>query len=94
MPITAQGKTVLGVPAPENVPIHWWHRDDRYAERFKPWDQVRRHHRRNRSLEIDRRGWDGDGGGVVFRTDTANAPRIFAMNELPELDELVQVGLF
>ena len=34
-PITKRGRQLISVPADE-VPIAWWHRDDRYAERLSP----------------------------------------------------------
>ena len=50
----AAASLVASVPADE-VPIAWWPRDDRYAERLVPGHQVRRHHRRDRSRQAGRR---------------------------------------
>ena len=79
---------------PEKVPIGWWHRDDRYAERLSPGTKFA-----DIIGEIDPAKL---AGGTSMSAEEALhfglIPRmhrgIFAMNELPELDELVQVGLF
>jgi magnesium chelatase subunit I len=93
-PITTQGKRFVESHPPEEVPIEWWHRDDRYAERLSPGTKFA-----DIIGEIDPSKLIG---GVGMGTEEALhfglIPRmhrgIFAMNELPELDELVQVGLF
>jgi magnesium chelatase subunit I len=93
-PITKRGRQmVTGVPADE-VPIAWWPRDQRYAERLAPGTKFA-----DIIGEIDPAKL---AGGASMGTEEALhfglIPRmhrgIFAMNELPELDELVQVGLF
>ena len=80
--------------AEQDVPIGWWLRADRYAERLSPGTKFA-----DIIGEID----PGKlAGGVSMSAEQALhfglIPRmhrgIFAMNELPELDELVQVGLF
>jgi magnesium chelatase subunit I len=79
---------------PADVPIKWWHRDDRYAERLAPGTKFA-----DIIGEIDPAKL---AGGVSMSTEDALhfglIPRmhrgLFAINELPELDELVQVGLF
>ena len=81
------------MPADE-VPIAWWQREDRYAERLAPGTKFA-----DIIGEIDPAKL---AGGVSMGAEDALhfglIPRmhrgIFAMNELPELDELVQVGLF
>lgn len=78
----------------ENVPIAWWPREQRYAERLAPGTKFA-----DVIGEIDPAKL---AGGVSMSAEEALhfglIPRmhrgIFAMNELPELDELVQVGLF
>ncbi len=35
-PITHAGRELLAARPPEEIPIAWWHRDDRYAERLAP----------------------------------------------------------
>ena len=93
-PITQQAKEFLKTHAPEETPIAWWHRQDRYVERLAPGTKFA-----DIIGEIDPSKLTG---GVSMSSESALhfglIPRmhrgIFAMNELPELDELVQVGLF
>jgi magnesium chelatase subunit I len=93
-PITKRGRQlVTSVPADE-VPIAWWHRDDRYAERLSPGTKFA-----DIIGEIDpAKLAAGVSMGMEDALHFGLIPRlhrgIFAMNELPELDELVQVGLF
>lgn len=93
-PITRQGReTVARLPADE-IPIAWWPRQERYAERLAPGTKFA-----DVIGEIDPAKL---AGGVSMSAEDALhfglIPRmhrgIFAINELPELDELVQVGLF
>jgi len=93
-PITRAGReTVASVPE-EEVPIAWWPRDERYAERLAPGTKFA-----DLIGEIDPAKL---AGGTSMSAEEALhfglIPRIhrgiFAVNELPELDELVQVGLF
>ena len=93
-PITSQGKRFVETHSPEQVPIAWWHRDERYAERLSPGTKFA-----DIIGEIDpSKLIDGVGMGTEDALYFGLIPRmhrgIFAMNELPELDELVQVGLF
>ena len=93
-PLSKVAKDFLANTAPDQVPIQWWHRDDRYAERLAPGTKFA-----DIIGEIDPAKL---AGGVSMSTEEALhfglIPRmhrgIFAINELPELDELVQVGLF
>ena len=93
-PITQQAKTFLLQTPEKDVPIRWWHRDDRYVERLSPGTKFA-----DIIGEIDPAKL---AAGASMSTEDALhfglIPRlhrgIFAMNELPELDELVQVGLF
>ncbi len=79
---------------PDQIPIQWWKREDRYAERLAPGTKFA-----DIIGEIDPAKL---ASGVSMSTEDALhfglIPRmhrgIFAVNELPELDELVQVGLF
>jgi magnesium chelatase subunit I len=93
-PITRAGRElVAGTPA-ERVPIAWWHRDARYAERLAPGTKFA-----DLIGEIDpSRLAAGTSMGAEEALHFGLVPRmhrgIFAMNELPDLDELVQVGLF
>lgn len=93
-PITKRGRQMVnGTPA-DDVPIAWWRREDRYAERLAPGTKFA-----DIIGEIDPAML---AAGVSMGAEEALhfglIPRmhrgIFAMNELPELDELVQVGLF
>jgi magnesium chelatase subunit I len=93
-PITSVGKRFVAEHSEEETPIGWWPRDERYAERLSPGTKFA-----DIIGEIDPSKLTG---GVSMSTEEALhfglIPRmhrgIFAMNELPELDELVQVGLF
>ncbi len=94
LPITRVCKElVAGVPE-EEVPIAWWPRGGRYAERLAPGTKFA-----DIIGEIDPAKLAG--GASMSAEDALHfglIPRmhrgIFAINELPELDELVQVGLF
>ncbi|MEM6330649.1 MAG: magnesium chelatase [Planctomycetota bacterium] len=93
-PITKRGRQVVGSVPADEVPIAWWRREDRYAERLAPGTKFA-----DIIGEIDPSRL---AGGVSMGAEEALhfglIPRmhrgLFAMNELPELDELVQVGLF
>ena len=93
-PITRAGKRIVAEMPPEKIPIRWWPREDRYAERLAPGTKFA-----DIIGEIDPAKL---AGGVSMSAEEALhfglIPRmhrgIFAINELPELDELVQVGLF
>jgi magnesium chelatase subunit I len=93
-PITRAGRDLLATTPPEHVPIAWWHRDDRYAERLAPGTKFA-----DLIGEIDpAKLAAGTAMGAEEALHFGLVPRmhrgIFAMNELPDLDELVQVGLF
>ena len=93
-PISGAVKRFLASTPDEQVPIGWWPRAERYAERLAPGTKF-----------ADIIG-EIDPAKLAAGTSMASEeslhfgliPRmhrgIFAMNELPELDELVQVGLF
>ena len=93
-PIASVTKRFLAETPEERVPIGWWRREDRYAERLAPGTKFA-----DIIGEIDPARL---AGGTSMSAEEALhfglIPRlhrgIFAMNELPELDELVQVGLF
>lgn len=93
-PITRIGKDFVDSRDEADVPIKWWHRSERYAERLAPGTKFA-----DIVGEIDPaklasgESMSAEGAlhfGLIPRMHRA----IFAMNELPELDELVQVGLF
>jgi magnesium chelatase subunit I len=93
-PITSLGKRFVAEHPEEQVPIAWWPRAERYAERLAPGTKFA-----DIIGEIDPAKL---ASGVSMSTEDALhfglIPRmhrgIFAINELPELDDLVQVGLF
>jgi magnesium chelatase subunit I len=93
-PISNVGKRIIASRPEAEVPIGWWKREDRYAERLAPGTKFA-----DIIGEIDPSKLAG--GTSMSAEDALHfglIPRmhrgIFAMNELPELDELVQVGLF
>jgi magnesium chelatase subunit I len=93
-PISNVCRRFVADAAEEEVPIAWWPRAARYAERLAPGTKFA-----DIIGEIDPAKL---AGGTSMSAEEALhfglIPRmhrgIFAMNELPELDELVQVGLF
>ncbi|MCE9630984.1 MAG: magnesium chelatase [Planctomycetia bacterium] len=93
-PITSAGRRLVAGRDPAEVPIAWWPRAERYAERLAPGTKFA-----DIIGEIDPAKL---AGGTSMSSEEAIhlglIPRlhrgIFAMNELPELDELVQVGMF
>jgi len=93
-PITSAGRRMVADLPPERIPIAWWKRADRYTERLAPGTKFA-----DVIGEIDPAKL---AAGTSMSAEEALAfgliPRmhrgIFAMNELPDLDDLVQVGLF
>ncbi len=93
-PITGMGKRYLADHPEADIKIAWWPRKERYAERLAPGTKFA-----DVVGEIDPSKL---AAGTSMSTEEALhfglIPRmhraIFAMNEIPELDELVQVGLF
>ncbi|MCG8405352.1 MAG: magnesium chelatase [Phycisphaerales bacterium] len=92
-PITKDSKRLLEAEG-DSTPIEWWPREQRYAERLAPGTKFA-----DLIGEIDPAKLAG--GTSMSAEDALHfglIPRmnrgIFAMNEIPELDELVQVGLF
>lgn len=93
-PITKRGRQLANSVPADEIPIAWWPRDERYAERLAPGTKFA-----DIIGEIDpAKLAAGVSMGVEDALHFGLIPRmhrgIFAMNELPELDELVQVGLF
>ncbi|MEY3230362.1 MAG: hypothetical protein RL689_451 [Planctomycetota bacterium] len=92
-PVTSRGKEFLAAHG-DRAPIAWWPREERYAERLAPGTKFA-----DVIGEIDPSRLVG---GAAMSSEEALhfglIPRmhrgIFAMNELPDLDDLVQVGLF
>src|SRR5215210_5499468 len=93
-PITRAGKELVANTPEEHVPVAWWHRKERYAERLAPGTKFA-----DVIGEIDpAKLATGTSMGAEDALHFGLIPRmhrgIFAMNEIPELDELIQVGLF
>jgi magnesium chelatase subunit I len=93
-PITSLGKRLVASRPEEEVPIAWWPRQQRYAERLAPGTKFA-----DIIGEIDpAKLAAGSSMSAEEALHFGLIPRmhrgIFAMNEVPELDELVQVGLF
>ncbi len=93
-PITEAGRQLVAARSEDEIPIAWWPREARYAERLAPGtkfadligelDPAKLAHGTSMSAE----------SALHFGLIPRMHRGIFAMNELPELDELVQVGLF
>ncbi|QDU20512.1 magnesium chelatase [Urbifossiella limnaea] len=93
-PITRAARELLANTPEEQVPIAWWPREQRYAERLAPGTKFA-----DVIGEIDpAKLATGTSMGAEEALHFGLIPRmhrgIFAMNEVPELDELIQVGLF
>ena len=93
-PISGVCRRFVANTPEDQIPIAWWPRSERYAERLAPGTKFA-----DIIGEIDPAKL---AGGTSMSAEEALhfglIPRmhrgIFAMNELPELDELVQVGMF
>lgn len=93
-PITSGARRMLAETPRDRVPIAWWHRSERYAERLAPGTRFA-----DVIGEIDpAKLVAGRSLGAEESLHFGLIPRIhrgiFAMNELPDLDDSVQVGLF
>lgn len=93
-PITKAGKQLLAETSDDKVPIAWWPRKERYAERLAPGtkfaDIIGEIDPAKLALGTSMSAEDSLHFGLIPRMHRG----IFAMNEVPELDELIQVGLF
>jgi magnesium chelatase subunit I len=93
-PITKRGRVLVESCPADDVPIAWWPREDRYAERLSPGtkfaDIIGEIDPAKLAAGVSMSAEDALHFGLIPRMHRG----IFAMNELPELDELVQVGLF
>lgn len=93
-PLSRSAREFVASHDDREIPVAWWARAERYAERLAPGTRFA-----DLIGEIDPAKLVG---GVSMSAEEALhfglIPRmhrgIFAMNELPELDEQVQVGLF
>src|SRR6516164_4191674 len=93
-PITKVGKRIVAESPEDRIGISWWHRSQRYAERLAPGTKFA-----DIIGEIDPAKLAGgtsmaDEDALHFGLIPRMHRGLFAMNEIPELDELVQVGLF
>jgi len=93
-PITKAGMELVASTPEDEIRIKWWPREERYAERLAPGTKFA-----DIIGEIDPAKLAA--GSSMSAEDALHfglIPRmhrgIFAMNEVPELDELIQVGLF
>ncbi|MEM9352875.1 MAG: magnesium chelatase [Planctomycetota bacterium] len=93
-PITKRGKELVADCPADDVPIAWWPKEERYAERLSPGtkfaDIIGEIDPAKLAAGVSMSAEDALHFGLIPRMHRG----IFAMNELPELDELVQVGLF
>ena len=93
-PISTVGRQFLAQHDEQEVPIAWWPREARYAERLAPGtkfaDIIGEIDPAKLAAGTSMSAEDALYFGLIPRMHRG----IFAVNELPELDELVQVGLF
>ncbi|MFO0975414.1 MAG: magnesium chelatase [Planctomycetaceae bacterium] len=93
-PITSMGRRCLEQNSPADIKIAWWPREQRYAERLAPGtkfaDIIGEIDPAKLAAGTSMSAEDSLHFGLIPRMHRG----LFAMNELPELDELVQVGLF
>jgi magnesium chelatase subunit I len=93
-PITKAGTEFVANTPADRVPIAWWPRSERYAERLAPGtkfaDVIGEIDPAKLATGASMSAEDALHFGLIPRMHRG----IFAMNEVPELDELIQVGLF
>ena len=93
-PIMRAGKELLKNTPEDQVPIAWWPRAERYAERLAPGtkfaDVIGEIDHAKLATGTSMSAEEALHFGLIPRMHRG----IFAMNEIPELDELIQVGLF
>src|SRR5262249_31946749 len=93
-PISAAGRRLVADLPEEKIPIGWWPREQRYAERLSPGTKFADVIGEIGPPKPGRRGRMAGEAAPDFGVIPRMHRGIFAMNEIPELDELVQVGLF
>ncbi|AMV26928.1 Magnesium-chelatase 38 kDa subunit [Gemmata sp. SH-PL17] len=93
-PLTRAAKEYVANTPEDQIRIAWWHRTDRYAERLAPGtkfaDVIGEIDPAKLAAGTSMAAEDALHFGLIPRMHRG----IFAMNEIPELDELIQVGLF
>ncbi len=93
-PITRIGREVVSSRSESEIPIRWWSRDERYAERLSPGTKFADIIGEIDPAKLARGASMSAEDALHFGLIPRMHRGIFAMNELPDLDELVQVGLF
>lgn len=93
-PLSSVAKDYVNSRRPRDIPVKWWPRHERYGERLAPGTKFA-----DIIGEIDPAKLAGGTsmsaeGALHFGLIPRMHRGIFAINELPELDESVQVGLF
>ena len=93
-PITRLGREILAERDEKDVPVAWWPRHERYAERLAPGtkfaDLIGEIDPAKLAVGTSMSAEEALHFGLIPRMHRG----IFAINEVPELDEQVQVGLF
>ena len=93
-PITRAGKELVKNTPEDQIAIAWWPRSERYAERLAPGtkfaDVIGEIDPAKLAMGTSMSAEEALHFGLIPRMHRG----IFAMNEIPELDELIQVGLF
>lgn len=93
-PITKFGRDRLAEASSSQIRVGWWKAEDRYAERLAPGtkfaDVLGEIDPAKLSQGVSLSAEEALHFGLIPRMHRG----IFAMNEIPELDELIQVGLF
>lgn len=93
-PISSAAKQLVSETPDDQIKILWWPRDERYAERLAPGtkfaDIIGEIDPAKLALGKSLSAEESLHFGLIPRMHRG----IFAINELPELDELVQVGMF
>lgn len=92
-PITEAGRRLLRERG-EDAPIAWWAREDRYAERLSPGTKFADIIGEIDPAKLSRGTSLASEESLFFGLIPRMHRGIFAMNELPDLDDAVQVGLF
>ncbi len=93
-PITRIGREAVSSRSESEIPIKWWSRDERYAERLSPGTKFADIIGEIDPAKLARGASMSAEDALHFGLIPRMHRGIFAMNELPDLDELVQVGLF
>ncbi len=92
-PITQRGREFLARHG-ESAPIAWWPREARYAERLAPGTKFADIIGEIDPAKLARGVSLGAEDSLFFGLIPRMHRGVFAMNELPDLDDSVQVGLF